>query len=287
MTSVILEGKEESIAVENELERYMQRIRQFPLLTPQQERTLAEACAQGDEDAVCAMVNSNLRLVVKIARDYEGKGVPLMDLIQEGNIGLLIAARKFDPTLEFRFSTYASKWICQGMSRCILNHAGLIRVPLHTMERIRKVLAVKASLQQTYPTPTVEQIAQHSGETVEKTRELMELVPQIYSLDASVGDQENTALQQLLENLQAPQPQEELVHRELKQTLDLLLGKLTTRQQQVLQLRFGLKDGTCYTLQQIGNSLGISKEGARQSEKQAIEKLKKMGAGMGLEDFLV
>lgn len=287
MTGVLLENNQGLSSPEEALESYLNRIRQFPLLSPQQERTLAESCALGDEDAVCTMVNSNLRLVVKIAQGYEGKGVPLMDLIQEGNIGLLIAARKFDPAREYRFSTYASKWICQGMSRCILNHAGLIRVPLHTMERIRKALAVKMLIQQqTGHAPTVEQIAAQSSESVEKTEELLKLVPQIYSLDAPVGDVDDSALQQLLENLQAPQPQDEVVHRELKQTLEMLLLKLTHRQRQVLRLRFGLEDGTCYTLQQIGSCLGISKEAARQTEKQAIEKMKKLGAGLGLEDFL-
>jgi RNA polymerase primary sigma factor len=146
------------------MHQYLAEVRSYPLLTPEQERTLAMSCAQGDEEAVRTMVNSNLRLVVSIAREYAGRGVPLLDLIQEGSIGLLTAARKFDYTQQSRFSTYATVWIRQGVNRYILNHAGMIRVPRHTMERMRKVLSVRAAMQQELGTePELEEIARRSG----------------------------------------------------------------------------------------------------------------------------
>ena len=270
----------------DDVSRYLQEIRQYPMLTPQQERQLAKRCADGDAEAIKTMVNANLRLVVSIAREYAGRGVPLLDLIQEGSIGLLVAAKKFDYTLDYRFSTYATKWIRQGVSRCIMNHAGLIRVPVHTAERIRKVLFSKTVLQQQLGCePTTEQIAQHCGIEEMKVIRLLGLIPEVCSLDAPTGE-DDSSLQLLLEDLQAPQPQEELVRRELNKTLQHLLGMLDERQQQVLRLHFGMEDGVCYSLEQIGNILQVSKERARQIEHQAMDKLKKLGADFGLEEFL-
>ena len=284
----LLEGQEAPIPCgENDVQQYLQQIRAIPRLTPQQERELAMRCACGDEEAIRTMVSANLRLVVSVAKEYAGRGVPLLDLIQEGSIGLLIAAKKFDYTLEYRFSTYATKWIRQGVSRCILNHAGLIRVPVHTAERIRKVLSVRTALQQELERePEVEEIAEHSGFSVKKVTEYLSLVPEVCSLDAPAGEEEDGSLQLLLENLQAPQPQEELVRKELEHTMDALLSQLPQRQQQVLRLRFGMEDETCYSLEAIGEKLGVSKERARQIERQAMEKLQQLGTGLGLEDFL-
>ena len=256
-------------------------------MTVEQERTLAKACAEGDEDAIRTMVNSNLRLVVSIAREYVGRGVPLMDLIQEGSIGLLTAARKFDHTMQTRFSTYATPWIRQGVSRYILNHAGLIRVPRHTMERMRKLLAAKVALQQeTGKEPTAEEIAAVCQIPAEKVEALLHLLPQVCSLDAPMGDPEHDALQAMLEDLHAPQPQEELVRKELQHTMDVLLGMLDERQQRVLRLHFGMEDDISHSLDEIGKLLGISKERARQIERQAMDKLRAYGADLGLEDFL-
>lgn len=286
MTGTLLD-KENISGHGEDVGQYLQEIRRYPMLTPEQERLLAMACAQGDEDAIRTMVNSNLRLVVSIAREYAGRGVPLLDLIQEGSIGLLAAARKFDYTYECRFSTYATKWIRQGVNRCIMNHAGLIRVPLHTQERIRKILWAKAELQRdSGEEPSMEELSQHTGFTEEKVQELLQLLPQVCSLDASAGDADNDALQMLLEDVQAPQPHEELVRQELTQTLNNLMGHLDERQQQVLRLHFGMEDGICHSFSEIGKMFDISKERARQIEQQAIDKLQKLGAELGLEDFL-
>ncbi len=266
---------------------YMHQIRQFPRLTEEEEKTLALRCAEGDEEAIRTMVSANLRLVVSIAREYTGRGVSLMDLIQEGSVGLLVAARRFDPTLEYRFSTYATKWIRQGVSRCVLNQADVIRVPLHTGEKIRKLLKARTALQQqTGEMPTSVQLSEECDMPVKKVEEYLQLLPQISSLDAPAGSEEAVALQLLLENVHAPQPQEELVRRELKQLMEQLLCQLTERQQQVLRLRFGLDDGQARSLEQTGKELGISKERARQVEHAAMDKLRQMGGPLGLEDFL-
>ena len=272
---------------EDDMHLFLREIREYPRLTAEEERELARRCAEGDEEAVRQMVGSNLRLVVSIAREYAGRGVALLDLIQEGSIGLLVAARKFDHTLDFRFSTYATKWIRQGVTRCLLNHAGPIRVPLHTAERMRKVAVVRQRLrQELQEEPTTAQIAEKCGIPETKVLELIRLTPEVFSLDIPVGEEEEGSLRSLLEDVQAPQPFEELVRRELEQTMETLLATLNDRQRKILQLHYGMVDGTCYSLEDIGKKLGISKERVRQIEKQAIGTLQKNGASLGLEDFL-
>lgn len=272
---------------EDDIRQYLREIRQIPRLTPEEERELARRCAQGDEEAIRKMVNANLRLVVSVAKEYSGRGVPLMDLIQEGSIGLLAAARKFDYTRDLRFSTYATKWIRQGVTRCLLNHAGAIRVPVHTAERMRKVQAAQAVLRQEQGTePTAEEIAARVDMPREKVAQLLQLSPDVCSLDVPVGDEDKSSFGNLLEDLEAPQPQEELVRKELNDAIDHLLSNLTGRQQTILRLHFGMEDGVCHSLEEIGQKLGISKERVRQVEKQAMDKLQAMGTSMGLEDFL-
>lgn len=286
MSQMLLENTPVS-AGEEDIRQYLHEIRQYPRLTAEQERELAMECAKANPEAIRSMVNSNLRLVVSVAREYAGRGVPLMDLIQEGSIGLMVAAKKFDYTMDCRFSTYATKWIRQGVTRCLLNHTGVIRVPVHTMERMRKVLAVGHALQQQNgETPTAEEIAQQSGIPVDKVVELMHLFPEVCSLDAPLQNGEEGSLHLLLEDVQTPQPQEQMVRDALKQTMDSLLGMLDDRQRQILRLRFGMEDDVCHSLERISQMLGVSKERVRQIEHQAIVKLKGLGTDLGLEDFL-
>ncbi len=286
MTQALLE-KENTGVHEDDAAQFLREIRRYPLLTAEQELAVAEGCARGDEESIRTMVNCNLRLVVSVAREYAGRGVPLLDLIQEGSIGLLSAAKNFDHTQQCRFATYAAKWIRQGVNRCVLNHAGVIRVPLHTMEKMRKVLAVRAALmQENGQEPSAQEIALRCDLPETKVAELLKLVPQVCSLDTPTGEDGTDTLQVLLEDTHAPQPQEELVRRELKHALESLLGMLTDRQQQILRLHFGMEDGTCYSLQQIAERIGVSKERTRQIERQAMDKLQKLGASLGLEEFL-
>ena len=288
MTDLLLQATETPVSAgEDDVRQYLHEIRNYPRLSPEEERALAQRCAEGDEEAIRQMVNSNLRLVVSVAREYAGRGVPLLDLIQEGSIGLMVAAKKFDYTMEFRFSTYATKWIRQGITRYLLNHANLIRVPAHTAERIRKVAHIRAAiLQQRGAEPTDRELAEACDISEEKLRQLMQLHPEISSLDAPLGAEEDGTVGAILQDIGAKEPYETLIREELNQTMESLLQMLGERQRQVLQMHFGMTDGICHSLEEIGKSMGISKERARQIERQGIEKLQKLGASMGLEDYL-
>lgn len=269
---------------EEDVSGYLGEIRKFPRLTAQQEQELAKGCAAGDEEAVRTLVSSNLALVIAIARQYAGLGVPLLDLVQEGCIGLLTAARKFDYTLGYRFSTYATDWIRQSIRRYLDNQGSLIRLPRYTGAQIQKLQKAAAQLRQEGKLPTAEAIARRSGIPEEKAARYLLLIPEVCSLDTPVG--EDATLQMLLEDAQAPEPLQQLVRRELKDIMEVLMESLKPRQQQVLRLRFGMEDGSCHSFEKIGTILGISKERARQIEKQAMEKLYLLGRDLGLEDFL-
>lgn len=290
MTPAMLEKEETQEPVrsgDEDVRQYLKEIREYPRLTQEEEQQIARRCAQGDEEAIRQMVNSNLRLVVSVAREYAGRGVPLLDLIQEGSIGLIVAAKKFDYTMEYRFSTYATKWIRQRITRYLTDHGGLIRVPAHTAERMRKVTAAKnALIQENGEEPTEDEVAARTGLPREKVSQLMKLAPQTCSLDAPVGEDGDTTVGNYLPTNEGAEPQEELVRQELASLMDGLLDQLNPRQRQILRLRFGMEDGVCYTLEEIGKMIGISKERVRQVEKQAIERLKCLGADLGLEDFL-
>ena len=274
-------------AGQDDVRQYLNEIRRIPRLTAEEERHLARRCADGDVDAIRQMVSSNLRLVVSVAKEYAGRNVPLLDLIQEGSIGLIVAAKKFDYTLDFRFSTYATKWIRQGVTRCLMNNASMIRVPLHTAERMRKIQQAQNVLRlEKNGEPTDEEVAEYCQIPVTKVRQLMELNPEVCSLDMPTGDDAEGTLGALLEDPRSSRPYEELVRQELNETMERLLSMLTERQQQVLRLHFGMEDGAGHSLEEIGQMLSISKERVRQIEKQAMDKLQKLGTSMGLEEFL-
>ncbi len=286
MTHGVLEPNTTGIpSGDEDVRQYLQEIRQYPRLTVQEERELAQRCAAGDDEAIRKMVNCNLRLVVSVAREYAGRGLPLLDMIQEGSIGLIAAAKRFDHTLEYRFSTYATKWIRQGILRSLNDHAGLIRVPAHTARRIRRLLLTQAAFQQEFGrTPTRQELAQRLSISAQKVAQLQSLIPETCSLDAPVG--EDGDLSGLIPMDEASQPQAELIRQELKALLDALMKELSPRQAQILRLHFGMADGECHSLEDIGKLLGISKERARQVERQAMERLQTLGATFGLEDFL-
>lgn len=272
---------------DDDIRQYLSDIRAIPRLTAEEERQLAKRCAAGDEEAIRQMVKANLRLVVHIAKEYAGRGVSLLDLIQEGSIGLLAAARKYDYSLDYRFSTYATKWIRQGVTRCLLNNSGIIRVPLHTAEKIRKIEAVRTSLYQEFnEEPSISQIAQRVDMSEAKVEELLHLNPEISSLDIPSGEGDRNSVMDLVEDMDSVGPQEALVRQELDEMIRKMLSSLNPRQQEILKLHFGLEDGRIYSLEEIGKKLGISKERARQIERQALEKLQELGTSLGLEDFL-
>ena len=284
--SVMLSEQKNTPARDESMHQYLQDICQFPRLTQEEERALAMRCAHGDENAIRQMVNANLRLVVSVAKEYANRGSPMLDLIQEGSIGLLAAAKRFDYTRNYRFSTYAMEWIRQGIQRYLLEHEGMIRIPRHTAELMRKLRQSERTLTaQLERQPTDEELAEYCQMPLEKVRKLQELLPQVCSLDAPAGEQDS-ALQLLLEDLQAPEPQQELVRQSLRDALDALMTQLNDRQRLVLRLRFGMEDGECHSFEKIGERLEVSKERARQIEKQALDKLKLLGEDLGLEDFL-
>ena len=267
---------------EEDMGQFLKELREYPRLTTEEELDLARRCASGDEEAIRQMVSANLRLVVSIAREYRGRGVAMLDLIQEGSIGLLAAARKFDYTRDVRFSTYATKWIKKGVISCVADHASPIRIPAFTAQKMRSVASARTQLlTQLGEEPNTAQIAQQCGISEEKVMQLLTLMPEVYSLDG-----EESGLYTVLEDVQVPPPYAGLVRQELESIIHHLLDQLDGRQKQVLMLHYGMEDGTCHSLEEIGKQLGISKERARQIEHQAMAKLKDNGVSLGLEDFL-
>lgn len=266
---------------------YLNDIRRIPRLSDEGERRLAARCASGDEDAIRQMVDSNLRLVVSIAMEYAGRGVSVLDLIQEGSIGLITAAKKFDCTLNFRFSTYAAKWIRHNITRCLLNDSSTIRIPIHTAEKMQKVNQCRSTLlKELGREPTISEIAEYTALTQEKVLELFHLSPDIFSLDTSSEERHENLAVTLLSDQDTPQPHESLVRQELEKNIQKMLESLDFRQQRILRLHFGLEDGDIHSLDEIGKMLNISKERARQIEHQAMNKLLTLGTSMGLEDYL-
>lgn len=285
MTSTDTQNNGSEIYSEDSLAVFLEEIRQYPLLSADEEKELARRYVRGDGEAIRRLCSCNLRLVVSIAKEFTGRGVPLLELIAGGNVGLVYAATKFDPEKDCRFSTYATDWIKQSIRICLKQNGSLIRVANYTAERIRKVIAARAALEKELgEKPTVEEIAEACGFTVEAVTELLSYDLSISSLNSPVG--EDGTLENILENEEADSPERKLAREELSRIMELLLSKLDERQALVIRLRFGMVDGKDHSLEEIGKLLGISKERVRQIEKSAKERLKKLGVDFGLEDFL-
>ena len=271
---------------EDDIRQYLREIRSYPRLTPEEERELAQRCAQGDEEAIRKMVNCNLRLVVSVAKEYTGRGVPLLDLIQEGSIGLLAAARKFDYTRDLRFSTYATKWIRQGVTRCLLNHGGTIRVPVHMVEVINKATRCNRKLvQELGREPTLEEIAAELNLPIEKIIEANRTAADTLSLDMPVGDEEDTTIGSFVEDDNTPGPVDATSNAMLSEALTEILGTLTEREADVLRMRFGMYDGRTHTLEEVGQIFGVTRERIRQIENKAIRKLRHPSRAKKIKDF--
>ncbi len=256
---------------------YLREIGKIPLLTSEEELALAHRVVAGEKRAKDKMAEANMRLVVSIAKRYVGRGLDLLDLIQEGNTGLLRAVEKFDPDKGFKFSTYATWWIRQAITRAIADQARTIRIPVHMVETINKLLRTQRRLTQDLNRePTNEEIAEEMELDVEKVEHIMKIKQDISSLDASVrDDEEDSVLQDFIEDEDTVTPEESATGQLLKEQVKGLLGSLSEREQKILRLRFGLEDGKNHTLEEVGQEFSVTRERIRQIEAKALAKLKK------------
>lgn len=256
---------------------YLREIGKIPLLTAPEELALAQKVVAGDKRAKDKMAEANMRLVVSIAKRYVGRGLDLLDLIQEGNTGLLRAVEKFDPDKGFKFSTYATWWIRQAITRAIADQARTIRIPVHMVETINKLLRTQRRLtQELNREPSNEEIAEAMELDVEKVEHIMKIKQDISSLDASVrDDEEDSVLQDFIEDEDTVTPEESATGQLLKEQVKDLLGSLSEREQKILRLRFGLEDGKNHTLEEVGQEFSVTRERIRQIEAKALAKLKK------------
>ena len=266
---------------------YLKEIGKVPLLTPEEELELATRMSQGDEEAKHRMTEANLRLVVSIAKRYVGRGMLFLDLIQEGNLGLIKAVDKFDHTKGFKFSTYATWWIRQAITRAIADQARTIRIPVHMVETINKVKKVSSQLlHENGHEPTADEIAQELDMPVDKVREIMRVAQEPVSLETPIGEEEDSHLGDFIPDEDAPVPAEAASHTLLKEQLGSVLKTLTPREAKVLSLRFGLDDGRPRTLEEVGKEFNVTRERIRQIEAKALRKLRHPSRSKKLKDFL-
>ncbi len=267
---------------------YLREIGKIPLLTAEQELALAQRVVSGEKKAKDEMAEANMRLVVSIAKRYVGRGLDLLDLIQEGNTGLLRAVEKFDPDKGFKFSTYATWWIRQAITRAIADQARTIRIPVHMVETINKLLRTQRRLtQELNREPTNEEIAAAMEIEVEKVEHIMKIKQDISSLDASVrDDEEDSVLGDFIEDEDTVTPEESAAGQLLKEQVKDLLGSLTDREQKILKLRFGLEDGKSHTLEEVGQEFSVTRERIRQIEAKALAKLRKHKDSKKLLDYI-
>ena len=275
------------VAVDDPVRMYLKEIGKVPLLTADEEIELAKRMEKGDEEAKKRLCEANLRLVVSIAKRYVGRGMLFLDLIQEGNLGLIKAVDKFDYTKGYKFSTYATWWIRQAITRSIADQARTIRIPVHMVETINKLIRVSRQLLQTYGRePTPEEIAQEMGLSVDKVREIQKIAQEPVSLETPIGEEEDSHLGDFIPDEDVPAPAEAAAFSMLKEQLVEVLDTLTEREQKVLKLRFGLEDGRARTLEEVGKEFEVTRERIRQIEAKALRKLRHPSRSKKLKDYL-
>ena len=275
------------VAVDDPVRMYLKEIGKVPLLTADEEIDLAKRIEDGDEVAKSELCEANLRLVVSIAKRYVGRGMRFLDLIQEGNLGLIKAVDKFDYRKGYKFSTYATWWIRQAITRSIADQARTIRIPVHMVETINKLIRISRQLLQSLGRePTPEEIAEEMGVTVEKVREIQKIAQEPVSLETPIGEEEDSHLGDFIPDEEVPAPAEAAAFSMLKEQLEEVLDTLTDREQKVLKLRFGLNDGRSRTLEEVGKEFDVTRERIRQIEAKALRKLRHPSRSKKLKDYL-
>ena len=277
----------QNIAVDDPVRMYLKEIGKVPLLSAEEEIELAKRMEQGDEYAKKKLCEANLRLVVSIAKRYVGRGMLFLDLIQEGNIGLIKAVDKFDWRKGYKFSTYATWWIRQAITRSIADQARTIRIPVHMVETINKLMRIQRQLLQEYGRDVKpEEIAKEMDLTVEKVREILKIAQEPVSLETPIGEEEDSHLGDFIEDDKIASPSDAATFSMLKEQLMEVLGTLTDREQKVLKLRFGLEDGRARTLEEVGKEFDVTRERIRQIEAKALRKLRHLSRSKKLKDYL-
>ena len=277
----------DGISIEDPVRMYLKEIGKVPLLSADEEVELAKRMAEGDEDAKKRLAEANLRLVVSIAKRYVGRGMLFLDLIQEGNFGLIKAVEKFDYHKGFKFSTYATWWIRQAITRAIADQARTIRIPVHMVETINKLIRVSRQLlQELGREPTPEEIAAELDMPVERVREILKISQEPVSLETPIGEEEDSHLGDFIQDDNVPVPAEAAAQTLLKEQLDEVLDTLTEREQKVLRLRFGMDDGRARTLEEVGKEFDVTRERIRQIEAKALRKLRHPSRSRKLRDYL-
>ena len=277
----------EGISLDDPVRMYLKEIGKVPLLSSQEEQDLAERITAGDEEAKKKLAESNLRLVVSIAKRYTGRGMMFLDLIQEGNIGLLKAVEKFDYSKGFKFSTYATWWIRQAITRAIADQSRTIRIPVHMVETINKLVRIQRKLlQELGREPSPEEIAEEMNLPVDRVREIMKISQEPVSLETPIGEEDDSHLGDFIQDDNALAPADAAAFTLLKEELNAVLATLTERERKVLSLRFGLEDGHAKTLEEVGKEFNVTRERIRQIEAKALRKLRHPNKSKRLKDFM-
>ena len=279
--------QQEGLAIDDPVRMYLKEIGKVPLLDAEKELEIAERMANGDEEAKQMLIEANLRLVVSIAKRYVGKGMFFLDLIQEGNLGLMKAVEKFDYTKGYKFSTYATCWIRQAITRAIADQARTIRIPVHMVETIHKVSRYQRQLlQELGHEATPDEVAEKIGMSPEKVREIMKIAQDPVSLETPIGEEEDSHLGDFIPDDDSPAPQDAASYAMLREQIKEVLHTLTPREEHVLKLRYGLNDGRTHTLEEVGKEFNITRERIRQIEAKALRKLRHPSRSKRLKDFL-